>query len=246
MPTRVSDQPAFIIRRRDWRNTSLILELFTLDYGCIGVVARGARRNPGKVQYQPFVPLSVGWSGQGELKTLTGIENQVLAVAEKNYLALLYVNELIALFLPRGESSPEIFDYYSGLLQRSSVEIGEAELRRFELFLMRELGYFPDIGRDAHSDGEIHAQRFYQFVIGSGFVECGAADRDAVAGATVRDWTRGDYAQDSVRRLAKSVLRSTIDFNLHGRAIRSRDVYHDMLRRGKPARQPGETTSSGC
>jgi len=41
MQTRVTDQPAYILHRRDWQNSSLILDLFTLDYGCIGVLARG-------------------------------------------------------------------------------------------------------------------------------------------------------------------------------------------------------------
>jgi DNA repair protein RecO (recombination protein O) len=231
MSTRVGDQPAYIIRRREWRNTSLILDLFTRDYGCISVVARGARRNPGKVQYQPFVPLAVGWSGHGDLKTLTGIENQNLAVDEKNYLALLYVNELIALFLPQGESSPEIFAYYRGMLERANREIDEAELRRFELHLMYELGYFPDISRDARSGADIDAERYYQFIINSGFVECGESAHDSISGRVVRDWLRDDYGTDSVRRLAKSVLRSTIDFNLHGKVIKSRDFYHDMQRR---------------
>ena len=42
MSIRVSDQPAFILRRREWRDTSLILELFSRDHGCISVIAKGA------------------------------------------------------------------------------------------------------------------------------------------------------------------------------------------------------------
>lgn len=228
---RVNDQPAFILRRREWRNTSLILDLFTVDFGCLSAVARGARRSPGQIRYQPFVPLSVGWSGQQDLKTLTSIENQMLTVDEKNYLALLYVNELIALFLPQGEANPEIFGHYHELLRTAAREIGETELRRFELHLMRTLGYFPDITRDAHSGREIEADKFYQFVIDSGFTECGETDRDAVAGDIVRAWLGDDYRLDSVRRLARTVLRSTIDANLHGKTIKSSEVYHDMLRR---------------
>lgn len=229
--TRVNDQPAFILRRREWRNTSLILDLFTLDYGCISAVARGARRSPGKTQYQPFALLSVGWSGQQDLKTIIAIESQTLAVDEKNYLALLYINELITLFLPQGEASPEIFAHYHELLQRAQHEIAETELRRFELQLLRTLGYFPDIRFDAQSGRRIEAGRFYQFVINSGFTECRETDRDAVAGDIVRAWLDDDYLSDPVRRLARTVLRSTIDANLHGKAIKSREVYHDMMRR---------------
>ena len=231
MSSRVNDQPAFILRRRDWRNTSLILDLFTLDFGCISAVARGGRRSPEKVRYQPFVWLSVCWSGYQELKSLISAESQVLAVNEKNYLALLYINELIALFLPKGESSPALFGRYHDLLKTAEGEIDEADLRRFELYLMRMLGYFPDITLDADSGDEIKPEKFYQFVINSGFAECRHGACDAVSGDVVCAWINGDYQNSSVRRLARTVLRSTIDANLHGKAIKSREVYHDMLKR---------------
>ena len=230
MQTRVGDQPAFILRRREWRNTSLILDLFTLDYGCISAVAKGARRNPGKVQYQPFVLFNLGWSGRHDLKTLTSAEGQMLPVAEHNYLALLYINELIYVFLPQGESSPDIFNRYLELLKLAEGEIGETSLRRFELDLLRTLGYFPDISQDAQSGIAIDGEKFYQFVINSGFVECAPSDRDSVDGKIVIDWLADDFRQDSVKRLAKSVLRSTIDYNLHGKTLKSRDVFHDILR----------------
>ena len=71
METRVTDQASFILRRRDWRNSSLILVIFTRDYGCIRALARGARRSSSRTPYQPFVMLSINWSGRQELKTLT-------------------------------------------------------------------------------------------------------------------------------------------------------------------------------
>ncbi len=231
MEPRVSDQICFILRRRDWQNSSLLLDFFTRDHGCIRAIARGARRNPAKTPYQPFVMLSISWTGRQELKTLIGIEGQALPVDEKNYLALLYVNELLGALLPQGESNPAIFASYQSLLQQSVDDIGEAGLRRFELELMRQLGYFPDLSVDAVSGEEIQAKAFYQFVINSGFVACPEFARDSVSGQVVIDWTRGDYQQDSVLRLAKTVLRSTIDFNLHGKTLKSRDVLLEMMRR---------------
>ena len=74
-------------------------------------------------------------------------------------------------------------------------------------------------------------RRYYQFVINSGFVSCPDSARDSVSGQVVIDWIRGDYQQDSVLRLAKAVLRSTIDFNLQGKTLKSRDVLLEMMRR---------------
>ena len=157
----------------------------------------------------------------------------MLSVVEDNYLALLYVNELISVFLPYEESSPEIFSDYLELLKVAEVEIDESALRRFELKFMRVLGYFPDISQDAKSGAAINGDSYYQFVINHGFVECVALDRDSVDGHSILGWLAGNYQQDSVRRLAKSVLRSTIDYNLNGKSLKSRKVYHEIKQRGK-------------
>jgi len=229
METRVTDQAAFILRRRDWQNTSLLLDLFTRDYGCLRVLARGARRNPARVPYQPFALLTLGFSGKQALKTLTGIEGVPLQVDERNYLSLMYVNELIGAMLPEREPAPDTFDSYLDLLKSARAPLGEAGLRRFEHEFMLGQGYFPDIGEDAHSGEPIRADGHYQFVIGSGFVACPPAARDSVGGQIVIDWQRGLYQSDAVLRLAKTVLRSTIDFNLHGKALKSRQVLQEIL-----------------
>ncbi len=231
MEVRVSDQPGFILRRREWRNSSLMLDLFTRDYGCIRVMARGARRNPAKTPYQPFELLSVSWSGRQDLKTLTSIDSVALPIDEHNYLALLYVNELIGAVLPQQEANADVFADYLELLQGARFRIGEAELRGFELSLMQTLGYFPDIAADADSGLPIRVDGYYQFVINQGFVACLESAKDAVSGKTVLDWQRGEYQDAAVLRLAKSVLRATIDFNLHGKPLKSRDVTLEMMRR---------------
>ena len=148
MEPRVSDQPAFILRRRDWRNSSLLLDLFTRDYGCIRVMARGGRRSPARAPYQPFALLTVSWSGKQELKTLTGIDAIALPVDESNYLALLYTNELISAMLPQQEANPDIFSGYLELLKKANLKVGEAGLRMFELELMQTLQQEEDATAD--------------------------------------------------------------------------------------------------
>jgi DNA repair protein RecO (recombination protein O) len=231
METRVTDQAAFILRRRDWRNSSLMLDLFTCEFGRLRAIARGAKRSPARASYRPFELLSVSWSGRQELKTLTAIEGHALAVDERNYLALLYVNDLIGAILPERDASPEIFAGYLSLLQDAAGPLDEARLRRFELELLRLLGYIPDFTTDARNGQPIRPDRHYQFVIGNGFVACAASDPNSVGGSTVIDWNEGRYRHDPVLRLAKSVLRSTIDFNLHGKKLKSRDVYQEMAKR---------------
>ena len=76
--TRLDAQPAFVLHGYPFKETSLVVELFTRDFGRIGVVARGARRPKSSLRgvLLAFQPLLVSWSGKGELYTLLGAEWQ--------------------------------------------------------------------------------------------------------------------------------------------------------------------------
>ena len=41
---RISDEPAFVLHRYDWSESSLILEVFTRHHGRVALVAKGAKR----------------------------------------------------------------------------------------------------------------------------------------------------------------------------------------------------------
>ena len=231
MQTRVTDQPGFLLHRREWQNTSLILDVFSLDYGRVSLLAKGARKGSSQALYQPFTLLTLGWSGRHELKTLTAIEGHSALVDEQNYLSLLYINELIVAFLPPQDPSVEVFNRYLELLNQAVDIIDESSLREFELGMLKTLGYFPDTAEDAQSGEPIQARQFYRFHINSGFIACEGSTRDSVSGQVVIDWNSKQYRDAGVRRLAKSVLRSTIDFNLDGKALKSRDVYQQIKSR---------------
>ena len=143
----------------------------------------------------------------------------------------MYINELIISFVPRGEANPEVFQAYLKLLHLAETRLEPVSLRQFELELVSSLGYFPDVSQDAESSEPIQAEVYYQFVIGSGFIGCEEAAVDSVKGQLIIDWIEQRYDQDNVCRLAKSVLRSTIDFNLHGKTLKSRDVSREIMRR---------------
>jgi len=41
---RVEAEPAYVLHARPWRETSLLLEVLTLEHGRLALVAKGARR----------------------------------------------------------------------------------------------------------------------------------------------------------------------------------------------------------
>jgi len=225
METRVTDQPAFILHRRDWQNSSLILDLLTRDYGRVSLLAKAGKRSKSQALFQPFYQLVIGWSGRSELKTLIAVDGVAVPVVEDQYLPMLYINELIIAFLPVQESSPELFKLYRDLLYSADQNFSEIHLREFEYSLMRLLGYLPDTGVEAHSGEIIKEGHYYHFIASSGFVGCSDDEQNAIKGELINDWNQGRYQNRKVLQLAKTVMRCIIDFNLQGKRLKSRDVY---------------------
>jgi DNA repair protein RecO (recombination protein O) len=190
------------------------------------VLAKGGKNSRSKAFYQPFTRLSVSWTGRHELKTLVDIDGVSLPVAEHQYLPLLYINELISVFLPAHEANPELFQLYGLLLQ--SIDQKEADLREFERELMRILGYLPDTQVEAKTRMPIDTSGHYQFLASDGFVMCSEEKQNTVDGASIIAWNEKNYDSPVVMQMAKSVMRCIIDFNLHGRQLKSRTIYRQI------------------
>ena len=75
---RIDQQPGFVLHSYPYRETSLIVEVFSRDHGRIGLVAKGARRPMSQLRgvLMAFQPLLIDWSGGGEMKTLVRAEWQ--------------------------------------------------------------------------------------------------------------------------------------------------------------------------
>src|SRR5258707_12515976 len=73
---RRDDQPGFVLHTYPYRETSAIVEAFSIAYGRVAMVARGARRGRSELRgiLQAFQPLTLSWAGAGELKTITKAE----------------------------------------------------------------------------------------------------------------------------------------------------------------------------
>ncbi len=76
-------QRGFVLHRRPYSETSLLVDLFTEETGRLTVIAKGARakRSAWKSVLQPFTPLLLRWSGKGALK------NTHESRARSNYVA---------------------------------------------------------------------------------------------------------------------------------------------------------------
>lgn len=221
---RVQDQPAFVLHRRQYSETSLQLELLTPEHGRIGCIARGARggRSQLPALLQPFQELALGWSGQGDLVRLARADALAPALPLRADAAVagLYCNELLVRLLPRGDAHPRLYPRYRETL--AALAAGEAlawTLRRFERDLLCELGYAGDFGVDAGGTRLDDAGR-YRFQPEHGFVRV-ADDAPGYSGAALRSMA-ADAAPDPAQlRELRQLLRELIALQLRGTPLQS-------------------------
>lgn len=227
---RVLLDQALVLHRRNYRETSLLVELFTLAHGRMGVLAKGVkrdRRQAGGAWLQPFVPLLVSWTGRGDLPILTGAEARgaPLRLAQTSLFCALYVNELLLKLLPRQDPHPNLFVGYQNCLEQLAAgNDAESSLRHFELTLLEEVGYGLQLATEAESGRPIDPGRFYTYRVEMG--PCLAADAsDAIRGATLLALKERRFDDARVRVESKRLLRKVIHHHLGGRTLRTRDLF---------------------
>lgn len=146
--TRVQDSPGYMLHATPWRETSLVVQAFSRDHGCVALVAKGAKRPYSALRpvLSAFQPLALSWSGSGEVKTLTRAEVAgIRPLAGAALMSAWYMNELLLRLLPREDAHPVLFDAYdTALTQLAGGSRAAGALRRFEWTLLRETGYGVD------------------------------------------------------------------------------------------------------
>ena len=109
-----------MLHRRDFGNTSLIVEVFAVGHGRLPALAKGARRGRGAVAaiLQPFRPLWMSWSGRGEVRTLTRSEpaGRAFDLQGEALLCGFYLNELLVRLLGRADPHADLFAFYHAAL----------------------------------------------------------------------------------------------------------------------------------
>ncbi|QXP83582.1 DNA repair protein RecO [Methylococcus sp. Mc7] len=228
-PSRVLLDSAYVLHRRDYRETSLILELFTLRHGRIGVIAKGARRGRRgfAAVLQPFAPLLVSWCGRGELATLSHAEaaGSGIRLQHTALFCGFYLNELLVKLLPAHDPYPALFIAYQGGLEALAAG-GDTEsaLRSFELSLLEGIGYGLQLLVEAESGEAIQPNRLYTYRIDAGPVPAGD-EADAVRGTTLLALRDRRFDIPETRTEAKRLMRRVIAHHLDGRTLKSRELF---------------------
>ena len=238
---RIEQQPAYVLHTLPWRETSLIIETFSRDYGRVALVAKGARR-PGsqlRAVLMPFQPVLLDWSGAGELKLLMRAERDGWQpmLAGQSLMCGFYLNELLLALTAREDAHSDLFAHYvtalAGLTQDNALAI---TLRSFELRLLASLGYGLSLAHEANGSRPIRPDQRYLFVRDQGFVAVndrkkeGDADGEPymIEGRVLLDLAQGQLHSPEALAQSKRLLRRMINDRLEGRLLQSRRILEEL------------------
>ena len=191
---RVTHEPAYVLHRYDWSESSLILEVFTRHRGRTALVAKGAKRPSSNFRpvLLPLQPLQLSWtqaaSDSAEIHPLKGAEwvgGHTMPTGEA-LLSGLYLNELLMRLLARDDAHSLLFDHYAAVVRILATEHGEVLeplLRSFELLLLREVGLLPALDVQTLALAPLEPQGRYALVAEAGLRAVPAAERASLSGA---------------------------------------------------------------
>lgn len=232
-----ADEHAYVLHTYPFRDTSVIVEAFTRRHGRVGLVARGAKRPKSALRpaLLAFQPLSIAWSGRGELRTLTRAEwvGNTRMLIGVSMLCGYYLNELLLKLLQRDDPHEQLYDAYAAALgQLATTNSTESVLRRFEITLLREIGYALELEREPERGTPLVAEQRYSYLPerGPAVLPGGAAGHGGVElrGKTLLDMARGDYSDPQTATESKALMRALIGRHLDHRALHTRQLLLEL------------------
>lgn len=232
---RILAQPGFVLHSYPYKETSLIIDFFSRDHGRIALVAKGAKRPHSALRgvLQTFQPLSVGWSGKAEIRTLIGAEwvGGLLPLEKSALLCGFYLNELLLKLLARDDPHPVLFNHYvSTLNQLAHGEAAPIVLRRFERALLKETGVAADLTRCTTTREPVIADAIYIVDPERGARLAQPADVwPRVCGQTLLDMECGNYSNAATQTQSKFLMRALLAHHLGGAPLNTRQILIDLM-----------------
>jgi DNA repair protein RecO (recombination protein O) len=235
-------EPGYVLHSYPFKETSLVVEVFTRSFGRLGLVAKGARRPRSTLRgvLMAFQPLWLSWSGKSELRLLHRAEWQG-GQPQMAGLALMcgfYLNELLLKLVAREDPHEELYGAYEQAL--SSLRDGQAPavvLRRFEHWMLTELGYALRLDEDV-GGAVLEPAATYAYVVERGAVRKeptqpmatpSAADAGLeVIGKTLLDMEKGDYSDPATVLQSRALMRYVINHYLGGQTLHTRQLLRDL------------------
>lgn len=231
---RHDQQPVYVLHTYPFKETSLVVELFSRQFGRVAAIAKGARRPRAAMRgmLQSFQPLLATWSGKSELRNLHGVEwrGGLHVLHGQALICGFYLNELMLRLLPREDPHEILFEHYETALRRlSQDEPHSLVLRCFERQLLQELGYALPLVHEAESTTPIEPDQLYWYVVERGPVphESGQSGVQ-LHGKTLLDMAQDDYSDAQTLQQSKQLMRALVSHYLGDKPLHTRQLLIDL------------------
>ena len=208
---------AVLLHSTNFRESSLIVSFFSLDFGLIKLVAKGAKLKNSKFSNikVPGATFKIEFGGRSELKNLFTCETiGSIIIKESNFKIYLYLNELILKTLELEAPMKMIFNDLINLFKELETVKDplekELKLRRFEYGLIVELGYEFSL-MDDNTGRKIERSKFYEFVPNRGFQETNKKGNNTCSGITIINFNNGIIENDQSKQFLKYIMKSSLD-----------------------------------
>jgi DNA repair protein RecO (recombination protein O) len=230
------NQPVYVLHSYPFKETSLVVELFTRDFGRVAAVAKGARRPRSAMRgmLQSFQPLLGAWSGKLELKTLHSLEwyAGLLMLQGEALMCGFYMNELLLRLLAREDAHEALFDDYGLTLKALAAAPSDSAniLRRFELRLLQQLGYAVPLTHNIKDEAVLaDAQYFYVPEMGPVSLQHDYQENGVqLSGKTLLDMDKDDYTDVQTQQQSKQLMRLLIAHYLGDKPLHTRQLLMDL------------------
>jgi DNA repair protein RecO (recombination protein O) len=229
-------QPAFVLHTYPYRETSLVVETFTRNFGRVPLIAKGAKRPRSALRglLLAFQPLQLTWGGKSELRTLHKAEWQggQMPLQGMAIICGFYLNELLLRLLHRNDPHEQLFVYYQETLAALSTEKDYIPiLRRFEQRMLQELGYALTLDHDVISGKPTDPNEDYYYEIERGPVVLHESHHNhglQLHGKTLLDMEQGDYSSAATRQQSKALMRYILNHYLDDQPLHTRQLLKDL------------------
>lgn len=225
-------QPAFVLHQHPYRNTSVIVDIFSRDYGRLSLIAKGVKQKKSALKsiLQNFQLLNLSWVRRSELGVLTSAEfqNTSIHLDQENIYPALYLNELIIRLTHTFDAMPELFDTYNDTLNALNNNMStQVILRLFEKQMLQSLGYEIHLSHDAENHNAIEADKYYSYIPEHGFVETEYEEKNNLhfKGEHLIAFNLNQIERSDVLKTAHRLTHINIKKLLGDKPLKSRELY---------------------
>lgn len=208
-----------VIKRRKFSEADKILTIFSLDLGKFLAISKGVRKIKSKMagSLEPFNVANFNlYRGQTfftvtSVQTVKGFEN--IANDLKKTSKAFYLGELIDKFFEEGERAKRAYEIFVEALNYLNQNDNDLVIRIFELKIIKEAGFKPEIYHCVHCRGAlIPGKNFWDEVEGG-----------IICPLCQKNFSHGKKISDEVIKLFRLIEKN--DFALTKKLKISRDVY---------------------